>query len=60
MPAQQITSVVFGGPNLDELYITSGRLFYSKELLEKYPLAGSVFRVTNIGVKGTPTIPIKL
>lgn len=60
MPAQQITSVAFGGPNMNELYITTGRLFYSKELVEKYPLAGSVFRVTGLGVKGTPSLPIKL
>lgn len=60
MPAQQVTSVVFGGPNLDELYVTTARIFYSKELLEKYPLAGSVFRVTNLGVKGTHNLPIKL
>lgn len=60
MPAQQVTSVAFGGANLDELYVTTAKHFYTKELLEKYPLAGSTFRVTKLGVKGTPSIPVKL
>lgn len=60
MPVPQITSVTFGGPNMDELYVTSAKVFYTKEQIEKYPQAGSVFRVTNLGVKGIPNLPIKL
>ncbi|XP_072381758.1 regucalcin-like isoform X2 [Diabrotica undecimpunctata] len=49
-PAAQITSVAFGGPNLDELYVTSGNL--SDRPGGKSP--GSVFRVTGLNVKGLP------
>ncbi|CAH1106228.1 unnamed protein product [Psylliodes chrysocephalus] len=56
MPATYITSVVFGGPNLDILYATTSRLKFeaAPEKLEKEPLAGSVFAITNLGVKGVP------
>merc|ERR1712061_107438 len=45
--AKFITSCVFGGPNLDELYVTSGRPGDdpSKLLSE----AGSIFRVIGLG-----------
>ncbi|CAG9831043.1 unnamed protein product [Diabrotica balteata] len=49
-PAAQITSVAFGGTNLDELYVTSGNL--SDRPGGKSP--GSVFRVTGLNVKGLP------
>lgn len=60
IPAPQVTSVVFGGHNLDELFVTTARDDYKKELLDKYPLAGCTFKVTNLGVKGTPSVPVKL
>ncbi|XP_076463239.1 regucalcin-like [Babylonia areolata] len=53
IPAQQTSSVCWGGRNLDELYVTSARQC-SKEALEKSPLSGSVFRVTGLGAKGFP------
>jgi len=47
--ADMITSCAFGGPNLDELYVTSGRIGDNT-----LPEAGSIFRVTGLGagVKG--------
>lgn len=50
--ASRITSCCFGGKNLDELYVTSSVFEVSPEEFEKYPLSGSVFRVTQLGVKG--------
>ncbi len=51
VPAHNVTSCAFGGDNLDILYITSASLDMTDEEKEKYPLAGSVFKVTP-GVKG--------
>lgn len=50
--ASRITSCCFGGKNLDELYVTSSAYEVSSEEFEKYPLSGSVFRVTGLGVRG--------
>ncbi|CAG5126286.1 unnamed protein product [Candidula unifasciata] len=51
-PATNITSVCFGGKNLDELYVTSSMWKLPEELKDQQPLAGSIFRVTGLGVKG--------
>jgi sugar lactone lactonase YvrE len=45
IPALRPTSCVFGGPNLDELYITSAFTGLSEEQLKQYPLSGDVFRL---------------
>ncbi|XP_054272316.1 regucalcin-like [Macrosteles quadrilineatus] len=60
IPSYQVTSVCFGGPNLEDLYVTSAKQGFTEELEEKYPLAGYSFKVTGLGVKGTPSVPIKL
>lgn len=46
------TSVCFGGPNLDTLYITSAQFGLTKDQLASEPDAGALFKVTNIGAKG--------
>ncbi|WP_158838344.1 SMP-30/gluconolactonase/LRE family protein [Polaribacter sp. L3A8] len=51
VPAHNITSCAFGGENLDILYITSASVDMTAKEIEKYPLAGSVFKVKP-GVKG--------
>jgi sugar lactone lactonase YvrE len=50
VPARQVTACTFGGPDLDQLYITT-----SREGLEpdEDPLAGSLFRAA-VGVAGLP------
>lgn len=54
VPAANVTSCVFGGENLNELYITTARIGTTDEDLEKYPNAGGLFKLkTNI--KGGPT-----
>ncbi|KAH9515413.1 hypothetical protein Btru_014387 [Bulinus truncatus] len=51
-PATNITSVCFGGKNLDELYVTSSNWKLPENTKVNQPLAGSVFKVTNLSVKG--------
>lgn len=45
VPALRPTSCVFGGPNMDELYITSAMTGLSAEQLEHYPSSGDLFRL---------------
>lgn len=45
LPASQVTSCCFGGPNLSTLFITTARIGLSEERLEQEPLAGSVFSI---------------
>jgi gluconolactonase len=51
--AKQITSCCFGGEDYSDLYVTSAksRLTDEEEILQ--PLAGSLYRVTKLHVKGT-------
>ena len=61
MPVRNITSCMFGGDQLDELYVTSmARVkhpavhdLFSKEARPQF-LAGSLFKVTGLGVRGLP------
>jgi sugar lactone lactonase YvrE len=54
MPVKNVTSAMFGGENLDILYVTS----MSKPPLARFPtdsvLGGSLFAITGLGVKGVP------
>ena len=54
VPAHNVTSCAFGGPNLDELYITTATVDMTEEEKVQYPLAGSLFKVKP-GVKGVPS-----
>ncbi|MCI0392420.1 MAG: SMP-30/gluconolactonase/LRE family protein [Acidobacteria bacterium] len=53
LPVSRPTSCVFGGKNLDELYITSARSRLDKETLAAQPLAGGVFKCKP-GIRGGP------
>lgn len=57
LPAEQITSVAFGGPNLDELFVTSAATARDKA---QHPPAGSLFKVTGLGVRGLPMNKVRL
>ena len=54
MPVKKVTSVMFGGPTLDTLYVTS----MAKPPLPRFPgdgvLRGSLFAITGLGIKGVP------
>jgi sugar lactone lactonase YvrE len=54
VPAPRVTSCVFAGEKLNELYITTARVGMSDEELELYPYAGGLFKV-KLEVKGTKT-----
>jgi len=51
-PTKNITSVTFGGPNLDILYATSAQHGLTKAELAAQPTAGSLFQIANTGAKG--------
>jgi D-xylonolactonase len=51
MPATQVTKCAFGGPDLDELFITTAWIGLSETARAEQPLAGALFRVRP-GVKG--------
>lgn len=61
MPVRNITSVAFGGDSLDEIYVTSmARVahpathdHFAAEARAQFS-AGSLFRITGLGIKGLP------
>jgi sugar lactone lactonase YvrE len=53
VPLPQPTSCIFGGRDLDVLYITTSRQNMTPEQLARYPLSGSVFAVRP-GLSGVP------
>ena len=54
VPAHNVTSCCFGGPALNELYITSARKGLSAQHLAELPATGGLFRVQT-SVQGMPT-----
>jgi sugar lactone lactonase YvrE len=56
VPASQTTSCAFGGPDLGDLYITTGREGFALGDDAREPLAGGLFRVRP-GVQGMPAVP---
>jgi sugar lactone lactonase YvrE len=53
LPTAHVTSCAFGGPELDELYITSAREGLSGANLANQPYAGALFRYRP-GIRGRP------
>jgi sugar lactone lactonase YvrE len=54
VPAMNVSSCVFGGKHMNELYITSARKGLDDVALMQYPLTGGVFRLET-NVEGMPT-----
>lgn len=56
LPVSCVTSCAFGGPDLDQLYVTSGSYRLTAAELAEQPLAGSLFRAVPgvVGVRGVP------
>lgn len=54
VPAKNVSSCVFGGKNMNELYITSARKELDEATLKEYPLTGGLFRLET-NVEGMPT-----
>ncbi len=57
LPTPQVTSVAFGGPKLQDLYVTTAREDVSPAALRspKFAYAGRLFKVTGLGVTGLPS-----
>ena len=53
LPMTPVTSVVFGGDDLGDLYVTTGRYKLSDEALAEQPLAGALLRFRP-GMRGRP------
>jgi sugar lactone lactonase YvrE len=54
VPALQTSSCIFGGKEMNELYVTSARVGMSETDLNKYPLSGGLFKIIT-KVQGMPT-----
>jgi L-arabinonolactonase len=61
MPVRNITSVMFGGDNLDEIYVTSMARVAHPAAHDKFAKqnkpqfgAGSLFRIKGLGIRGLP------
>lgn len=52
VPAKAVTSVMWGGPDLDVLFVTTSRFRLNKEQRKRQPAAGSVFALTGLGTAG--------
>lgn len=52
LPATYCTAVCFGGPKQEVLFATTSNLKLNKEGMKEEPDAGSVFAITDIGVRG--------
>ncbi|KAL5236844.1 hypothetical protein ACI65C_004254 [Semiaphis heraclei] len=59
-PAYQITSVAFGGPNLDQLYVTTASYNTTDVQKSKLPYSGTVFRVIDTCSTGFNGVPVKI
>jgi len=51
IPALGVTNCIFGGENMETLYVTTGRMNFSKDQLKNYPLSGNIFKIET-GVVG--------
>jgi len=59
IPAKQVTSVAFGGTNLDEIYVTTANLTIKDDILPT-PQNGPLYKITGVGTKGFPGIRVKI
>jgi L-arabinonolactonase len=52
VPARHPTMVAFGGPDLDQLYVTSASSLLKPEERPAWPHAGKLFRIDGLGARG--------
>ena len=53
LPARNVSSCTFGGPQLNDLYVTTARKGTAEATLAKYPKTGCLFRIQT-DVSGVP------
>ena len=51
LPVRKVTSLTFGGPNCDIIYVTSAGAAFPPD---DGAAGGKIFRVTGLGVRGLP------
>ncbi len=54
LPVPNVTCLAFGGPDLDDLLITSARMGMAPAALARTPEAGGLFRAARAGARGLP------
>jgi sugar lactone lactonase YvrE len=54
LPVPIVSSCCFGGEGLDILFVTTARVGLTPEQLEAAPLAGGLFAIRGLGVRGRP------
>ncbi len=59
LPVERPTSCAFGGPGRDTLFVTSARTNLDDDALGRQPLAGRVFAIDGLGVRGLPCLPYR-
>lgn len=59
LPVERPTSCAFGGPGRDTLFVTSARTDLDDDALGRQPLAGRVFAIDGLGVRGLPCLPYR-
>lgn len=59
LPVRDVTNVVFAGPQLDKLVVTTAWADLSPTQRQQYPAAGDVF-ILDVGATGLPTYPVGL
>lgn len=57
MPTSQITNCAFGGPNLDILYVTTAA---TERDSKQPPLAGHLFKVSDLNATGLPGVQVRV
>jgi len=60
LPVAKVTSCIFGGENMDELFITTARIGLSEEELIREPLAGKTFVLKQVDVTGVPQVKVDI
>ncbi|CAH1392465.1 unnamed protein product [Nezara viridula] len=65
IPAAEVTSLAWGGPNLEDLYVTTGNIhpeeglpFQGGDIIG--PDDGCTFRISGLSTSGLPMVPFKL
>lgn len=58
LPVEKVTSCTFGGPGLNELYITTARIGLDSAAAAAQPDAGALFRIET-STTGIPTVPFR-
>ncbi|XP_067018847.1 regucalcin-like [Acropora muricata] len=56
LPVRITTSCCWAGPKFDELIVTSESARLTEEEKQEQPLAGSIFRIRNLGTNGLPPV----